>query len=240
LDEFFPGFLKELVADGAPVWDQGELSKLHQSFGGHDILRSGKVAKDPTALAIHFPSRPLLERHVRRRLQAMSNVTVLDGHEVTEMTSTPDRRRVTGVRVVSHDRGVERAFTADVVMDAMGRGAHTPALLESLGYGRPVEDHVVMHTNYVSQLLRIPHGTLPEKLVDIGPAPGRPAGMFLRGYENDTWMFTVFGMVGQQPPRDLAGMLSFAQDYCPDRLIAALRAAQPIGEVAHHHMPSSQ
>ena len=26
LDEFFPGFLNELVARGAPVWDDGELS----------------------------------------------------------------------------------------------------------------------------------------------------------------------------------------------------------------------
>src|SRR5271166_3659235 len=239
LDEFFAGFLDELVADGAPVWDDGELSKLHLSFGGHDILRSGTVAKEPKALAIHMPSRPFLECHVRRRLRAMSNVTILSGHEVAEVTTTPDRRRVSGVRVVDSD-GAKRELTADVVMDAMGRGAHTPALLERFGYGRPVEDHIVMHTNYVSQLLRIPHGTFREMLVDIGPAPDRPTGMFLTGYENDTWMFTVFGMVGHQPPRDLAGMLSFAEAYCPTHLIAAMRAAEPIGDVAHHHMPSSQ
>jgi len=239
LNELFPGFLDDLVADGAPVWNDGELSKLHLSFGGHDILRSGKVAKDPTALAIHMPSRPFLECHVRRRLQAMRNVTILAGHEVAEVTTTPDRRRVSGARVVDQN-GAERELTADVVMDAMGRGAHTPALLERLGCGRPVEDHIVMHTSYVSQLLRIPHGTLAEMLVDIGPAPDRPAGMFLSGYEHDTWMFTVFGMAGHQPPGDLAGMLSFAQEYCPDHLIAALRAAEPVSEVAHHHMPSSQ
>lgn len=240
LDQLFPGFLDELVANGAPVWGDGELSKLHLSFGGHDILRSGRVAKEPKALAIHMPSRPFLECHVRRRLQAMSNVTILSGHEVVDLAATPDRRRVTGVRVVSRNDGAERELTADVVIDAMGRGAHTPALLESLGYGRPVEDHIVMHTNYVSQLLRIPAGTLKEMLVDIGPAPDRPAGMFLSGYENDTWMFTVFGMAGHQPPRDLAGMLSFAEEYCPAHLIAAMRAAEPIGDVAHHHMPSSQ
>jgi 2-polyprenyl-6-methoxyphenol hydroxylase-like FAD-dependent oxidoreductase len=240
LDGLFPGFLKELVADGAPVWEDGELSELHLSFGGHEILRSGKIASEPKALAVYMPSRPFLEWHVRQRLQAISNVTILSGHEVTELTSTPDRGRITGARVVNRDGGVERELTADVVMDAMGRGAHTPAFLESLGYGRPVEDHIVMHTDYVSQLLRIPHGTLNEMLVDIGPAPDRPTGMFLTGYENDTWMFTVFGMVGHQPPHDLAGMLSFAQQYCPAHLIAAIRAAEPIGEVAHHHMPSSQ
>jgi 2-polyprenyl-6-methoxyphenol hydroxylase-like FAD-dependent oxidoreductase len=240
LDELFPGFLNELVADGAPVWDDGELSKLHLSFGGHEILRSGKITRAPKALAVHMPSRPFLECHVRRRLQTMSSVTILSGHEVTGLMSTADRGRATGVRVVNCDSGAERELTADVVMDAMGRGAHTPAFLESLGYGRPVEDHVVMHTDYVSQLLRIPQGTLKEMLVDIGPAPDRPTGMFLTGYEDNTWMFTVFGMVGQQPPRDLAGMLSFAQEYCPSHLLAAIQAAEPVDEVAHHHMPSSQ
>jgi 2-polyprenyl-6-methoxyphenol hydroxylase-like FAD-dependent oxidoreductase len=240
LDELFPGFLNELVADGAPVWDDGELSKLHLAFGGHQILRSGKITREPKALAVYMPSRPFLECHVRQRLRAMSNVTILCGHDVCELMSTPDRGRVTGVRVVNRDGGAEQELTANVVMDAMGRGAHTPALLDSLEYGRPVEDHIVMHTNYVSQLLRIPEGTLNEMLVDIGPAPDRPTGMFLTGYENDTWMFTVFGMVGHQPPRDLAGMLSFAQEYCPVHLIAAMQAAEPIGEVAHHHMPSSQ
>ena len=240
LDELFPGFLNELVADGAPVWDDGELSELHLSFGGHEMLRSGKLGLEPKALAVYMPSRLFLECHVLRRLHAMRNVTILGGHEVAELKSTADRNRVTGARVVSRDSGAERELTADVVMDAMGRGAHTPAFLESLGYGRPVEDHIVMHTTYVSQLLRIPRGTLNVMLVDISPAPGRPTGMFLTGYEDDTWMFTVFGMVGHEPPRDLAGMLSFAKEYCPAHLIAAMRAAEPIGEVAHHRMPSSQ
>ena len=191
-------------------------------------------------MAVYMPSRPLLECHVRQRVQALRNVTILGGHDVADLKSTADRNHVTGVRVVNRRGGAERELMADVVMDAMGRGAHTPAVLESLGYGRPAEDHIVTHTTYVSQLLRIPEGTLKEMLVDIGPAPGRPTGMFLTGNENDTWTFTVFGMVGHEPPRDLAGMLSFAQEYCPAHLIAAIRAGEPVGDVAHHRMPSSQ
>ena len=240
LDELFPGILNELVAEGAPVWDDGEFSKFYLSYGGHEVVRSGKFAGDDKAIAMYMPSRPFLECHVRRRLQAIPNVTILGGQDVAELTSTVDRNRVTGVRVVNRDGGVQQELTADVVMDAMGRGAHTPAFLESLGYGRPVEDHVVMHTTYVSQLLRIPPGTLKEMLAVITPAPGRPTGMFLTGYEHNTWMFTVFGMVGHEPPRDLAGMLSFAQEYAPDHLLAAVRAAEPIGPVVRHRMPSSQ
>jgi hypothetical protein len=191
----FPGFLTELLAAGAPVWDDGELSELHLCFGGHEMLRSGKLAPEPKALAVYLPSRPLLEYHVGRRLQAIGNVTFLSGYDAVELTSTADRNRVTGVRVVNRGGGAQRELTADVVMDATGRGAHTPALLETLGHGRPVEDHIVMHTTYVSQLLRIPQGTLTEMLVDIGPAPGRPTGMFLAGYENDAWICTVFGIL---------------------------------------------
>ena len=240
LDELFPGLLDELVGAGVPVWNDGQLSKLHLSFGGHEVLRSGRIADDPEALAVHMPSRPFLEWLVRQRLQGVSNVTILDGHDVSGLTSTLDHGRVTGARVVRRSDGVEHELTADVVMDATGRGAHTPALLESLGYGRPVEDHIGMHTHYASQQLRIRQGAFEEMLVDIGPAPDRPTGMFLTGYENVTWMFTVFGMVGHQPPEDLPGMLSFAQEYCPSHLIEAIRAAEPVGGVAHHHMPSSQ
>jgi hypothetical protein len=38
--ELFPGILNELVADGAPVWDDGELSQFCFSFGGHLLVRS--------------------------------------------------------------------------------------------------------------------------------------------------------------------------------------------------------
>src|SRR3984885_5825542 len=93
LDELFPGFLDELVADGAPVWDDGELSKLLLSFGGPDILRSGRVTKEPKSLAIHMPSRPFLEWHVRRRLQALSNGTIFGGPAGTQLTSTTHTAR---------------------------------------------------------------------------------------------------------------------------------------------------
>ncbi len=57
LDELFPGFLDGLVVDGAPVWDDGELSKLHFTFGGHEMLRSGEAAVDHKAMAMYVTSR---------------------------------------------------------------------------------------------------------------------------------------------------------------------------------------
>lgn len=240
LDELFPGLLDELVAAGAPVWDDGDLSKGYFSYSGHRVLPSGVITGDYKEMALYMPSRPLLECHVRRRLRGIGNVTIHGGRDVTELTSSADRSRITGVRAMNRAGGAPQELTADLVVDAMGRGAHTPALLENLGYGRPVEDHIAMHTTYVSQPIRIPPGTLKEMLALVSPAPGRPTGMFLVGYERDTWIFTVFGLAGHEPPRDLPGMLSFAADYGPDHLLAAVRTGEPLGPVVQHRMPSSQ
>jgi 2-polyprenyl-6-methoxyphenol hydroxylase-like FAD-dependent oxidoreductase len=235
LDELFPGFLDELVAAGAPSFD-GDMSKLYLSNGGHLFPRSGR-AKD---VPFFLPSRPLLESHVRRRMRAVANVTVLDGHDVVELTSTPPRDRVTGALVRARPDGSERVLRADLVVDAMGRGARTPAFLEGLGYGRPAEDQLGMRLAYSSQLLRIPPGMLNELMVIIGPVPGRPTGMALFGNENNTWMFSVIGMVGREPPDELAEMLAFVEDFAPAHVLAAIRAGEPLAEVARYRMPSSQ
>ncbi|MDT5282836.1 MAG: hypothetical protein QOJ20_4031, partial [Mycobacterium sp.] len=42
--------------------------------------------------------------------------------------------------------------------------------------------------------------TLDELITIVGPVASRPTGMALFRYENDTWMFTVLGMVGHEPP----------------------------------------
>jgi 2-polyprenyl-6-methoxyphenol hydroxylase-like FAD-dependent oxidoreductase len=62
----------------------------------------------------------------------------------------------------------------------------------------------------------------------------------LFGYENDTWIFTVVALAGHEPPRDLAGMLSYAEEYGPAHLLAAVRTGEPLGPVVQHRMPSSQ
>ena len=237
IDELFPGFLRELVDAGGVSLDDGDFSKIFVSFGGHTVVRTG-VSQQPEA-AMYLTSRPFLEYHVRRRLRAVPNVTILDGHDVVDLIATPDRTRITGVQLAARADGTHQRLMGDLVVDAMGRGSRTPVLLEELGYQCPTEDHVVVRTTYASQLLRIPPG-LVEQVVVIGAAPGRPTGLFLSSYENDQWMFTVWGMLGNEPPCDRAGMLDFAYGYAPPHVWAAARAGEPLGEVVRHCMPSSQ
>jgi len=237
LGELFPGFLDELVAAGTPVLGGDDyLPNLFLSNRGHQFPRSGRI----NDIQLFLPSRPFLEGHVRRRLRTFANVVVLEGHDVVELTSTPTRDRVTGALVRARTDGSEQVLGADLVVDAMGRGARTPAFLEGLGYGRPAEDHGGVRLVYSSQLLQLPPGLLNEMAVIIGAAPGRPTGMVLLANENNTWMFTVFGMVGREPPDKLAGMLAFVEEFAPAHVLTALRAGEPLAEVARYRMPSSQ
>ncbi|HET6731314.1 FAD-dependent oxidoreductase, partial [Mycobacterium sp.] len=231
LEELFPGFLDEFVAAGAHVVDDGDLSRIYSRIGSYGVNRSGKF-KDPAALVIYPASRPFLEFHVRRRVGALENVRFLDRCDVVEpVAATADR--VTGVRVVNRDNGIGTTLATDLVVDATGRGARTPAFLENLGYGRPPELHCTTHATYSSQLLRIPDGAISEKLMMvIQPGKGKPRGA-LTAYENGTWMLTVGrSAIDTEPPISFSAMLTLAEQFTPPPILAGLRAATPIGEVS--------
>ena len=236
IEELFPGILNELVRDGAHYFDGRDLSRLYYNLGGHPMVRTGSAASFTAYLA----TRPFLEDHVRARLRNIPNVTLLDECDVVALTATRDHHRITGARVVSRRTREDATLGADLVVDATGRATRTPFWLDSLGYGRPLEDHVVVHLTYASQTLRMAPDALHELGCIVGLVPGRPRGLGMLHCENDTWLFTVMGLGGSEPPRDFAGMCEFVEDCAPAHMLAAVRAAEPIGEPARHRMPSSQ
>jgi 2-polyprenyl-6-methoxyphenol hydroxylase-like FAD-dependent oxidoreductase len=236
LKELFPGLLDELVTDGAPYFDGRDLSKLHCNLVGHRAVHTGS-AQDLTA---YLTSRPFLEHHVRRCVRAIDSVTFLENHDVVALTSTPDHARVTGARTIDRHSGRGVTVPADLVVDATGRAARTPVWLEKLGYGRPVEEQVVVHLAYSSQLLRMRPAALHEMGVMVGVVPGRPTGMGFLRCEHERGMLTMFGIAGRVPPCQLSAMCDFAEEFAPPHVLAALRSAEPIGEVARHRVPSSR
>jgi 2-polyprenyl-6-methoxyphenol hydroxylase-like FAD-dependent oxidoreductase len=236
LDDLFPGILDELVTAGAPHFDGTDLSRMYMCMNGHVLVRTGDAEK----LAVYGPSRPFLESHIRRRVRALSGVTLLDAHDVVDVTSTPSHDRVTGVRVVPHAGGDEIELRADLIVDASGRGARTPAILERLGYPRPQEDSVTVHLKYSSQLFALPPDALNEVVFLVTAVAGRPSGLAMARCEHDKWMLTVAGMVGNDPPDDFEGICDFATGMLPDYALAALRMATPLGPTAQHRYPSSR
>ena len=236
LDDLFPGILAELADAGAAVLSSEKLSDLWQELRGYTLHReSGEFTR---LIQAYQTTRPFLEAHIRRRLRAIDNVTLLDEHDVSELIATATH--VTGVRVCPRAGGPNRELGADLVVDAMGRGGRTPAFLDALGYGRPVETGLTVNVTYTSQLLRIRPPAPPSKLFIIGTAPGRSFGGALAACENDTWILTAAGMAGREPPTEWGPLREFAATWAPEPMMAALHRAEPIGAPARYRYPSSQ
>jgi 2-polyprenyl-6-methoxyphenol hydroxylase-like FAD-dependent oxidoreductase len=237
LGQLFPGLADELVAAGAGYLDGSDPSVAYMCVADHVLAPSGEYT-DPTAIATNLASRPLLEAHVRRRVSAIDNVTVLDGHDVTEPTMD-DPDRVTGVRVASRETGTERRLDADLVVAATGRSAQTPAFLESQGYDRPVEQRYRVDLSYSSQFFRVPEGLLTEKTALVAPTLERLTGAGLLAYENGTAVLTLIGNAGERLPSDLPGVMAIAAELMPPHIVAALRASEPLGTVCAQNFPAS-
>lgn len=235
LEQLFPGIHGELVAAGATVCDDGDLSRVSIRVSGHELNRSGKFS-DPASVVIHLLSRPLLESQVRLRVSAIDNVEIVDGHDFVEPI-TPDPHHVTGAHIVDRDSGAKQMLDAELVVDAMGRSARTPALLDALGYGRPAAERSTASANYASLLMRIPEGILREKMTFIVPEPKRPTGGAFSVYEHDTWIFTIARLAHNEPPDDIAGMIRLATQFAPPALLRALKRGEPLGEISVFRYP---
>jgi 2-polyprenyl-6-methoxyphenol hydroxylase-like FAD-dependent oxidoreductase len=233
LEELFPGLLEDLARAGAVVVDDGDLSNFYVRTGPYEMRHSGKFA-DPAALAFHMASRPFLEFRLRRRVKALPNVTFLDGHDVVEPIAATNV--VTGVRIIRRYNGFLTTLDADLVVDAMGRTARTPAFLESLGYDRPTENRAIAKVGYSSRQLSIPPGSVAQRLVFFNPGGGTPGGLLL-ACEHDTWMLAVGQTTDAgEPPTDFDAMLALIERSLPPAIIEGLRRAEPLGEaVTYRH-----
>ena len=232
LEELFPGLTEELVAHGAPVGDM--LGDARLLLGGH------RLARARTGLSVVSVSRPLLEDRIRARVRALRAVSFAPPCDVVGLRPSHDGRRVTGVRVMRRaDASAEETLAADLVVDATGRGSRTPRWLAPLGFGRPEEEQVRVDVGYATRRYRLSADGLSGDLACVhGPTPDRLRGGALARLEGDTWMLTLFGMLGDHPPKDPTGFDRFASSLRFPDLHDAIRGAEPIDDPVGFRFPA--
>jgi 2-polyprenyl-6-methoxyphenol hydroxylase-like FAD-dependent oxidoreductase len=233
LEELFPGFSADLVAHGVPVGDP--LANGRWYLGGHRLRQA------PTGMVALCASRPVLEGHVRARVRALPNMRFLDACDIVGLATTPDGRRVTGVRVLRRaDGGAEEVLGADLVVDATGRGSRTPLWLEALGYARPDTEQVRIGLGYATRTYRLPADALGGDLgVLQAPTSEHPRGAAFLRLEGDRWMVTLVGILGDHPPTDPDGFLAFARSLRFPDVYQAIRDAEPLDDPVAFRFPAS-
>jgi 2-polyprenyl-6-methoxyphenol hydroxylase-like FAD-dependent oxidoreductase len=233
LEELFPGLTAELIAHRAPTGDL--LSRGRWYLNGHRLRQA------PIGLVALSPSRPLLEGQIRARVRALPNVAFLDRCDILGLAATPDRRRITGVRALRRaDGSTEQVLGADLVVDATGRGSRTPVWLEALGYARPETEQVRIGLGYATRTYRLLPDALDGDLAIVQAAtPQQPRGGVLLLLEDDRWMVTLGGRLGDHPPTDPDGFLDFARSLWFPDIYEAIRHAEPLDDPVGFRFPVS-
>ena len=228
VEEMLPGFTDTMVADGAVLGDCGRDIAY--------ITPQGWQARASADLPFLGLTRPKLEWRIRERVLALPNVTVRRG-VVTGLAGTEDGSAVAGV-ILRNQPEIE---TADLVVDASGRGSKSPQWMEELGYDAPEEIHVNPWIGYASQLIRIPPGTLPEGVLGIeaiGPMVKRGGLIWPAG--NGLHWLAANGQMRDYPPRERDDLLAWLADGLTPLLAEIAAAAEPVGEIATYKKPGNQ
>ncbi|MBT2511622.1 FAD-binding monooxygenase [Streptomyces sp. ISL-98] len=228
LEWWFPGIVEELEAGGAV--DVDVCRDLYW-------YESGGVMRRP-ASELHGPamSRPFLEATVRRRVEALPNVTLLDETVAEGLETDASGTRITGVRL---DDG--STIASGLTVDATGRQARSLGWLKTLGYEAPSESVVTVDTRYATRVYR--RTELPVRDWKAAAVIGNPDSKRLAlalPTEGERWIVTLVGLGGESPPTDEAERLAYAESFESPVIADIMAASEPIGETVAYRFAADQ
>lgn len=229
LEALFPGLMSSLLAKGAMSFD-----------GSYDMARYTPEGWAPRHRGIDAQafacSRPLLELTIRKRLIAQRpNVRFVEGTRMVELLhdERDGQLYVTGVRTETSDRQ-QQDVSAELVVDATGRGTKSWKWLSKLGIAAPPERRVDAKVSYATRHYRAPKEARDWwwkcVLVDNHPPHFKRAGAILK-VEDDRWLVTASGINGDHAPIDEAGWLAFLKSLRSPLVYELLQHAEPISDV---------
>ncbi|MCQ4041573.1 NAD(P)/FAD-dependent oxidoreductase [Streptantibioticus rubrisoli] len=234
LERWFPGLIRELANDGAVLSDG---DRLHQYLDG---VRKPQV----TGFQLVSATRPFIETRVRRRVLARENVTVLRGRV--------DGLRFTGNRVsgayylpIGADRDGREELSADLVVDATGRGSRLGAWLEAAGWQAPPLERMRIELGYATAFFgrgeELPDVTISQNLGGP-PAAGQPLvdmGVIAE-VEGGRWMVLLANYADQRPTRDPEEFLVRCGKLAAEPFREVAARCEMLGEVAVHSVADSR
>lgn len=231
IEGFFPGWTDEVVAGGGVCGD----IVADVNWIGHGVT----IKSAPSHLVGLLASRPVLEGHVRRRLMALSNVRVIEKCTVQELIADDGKVAIKGVRA-RIGSGEEHRITADLVVDASGRGSSSPAWLESLGFARPEEERIEIGLGYTTRHYRRRPTDLNGKkaVVVAGSGPNWRSGVIAYQTE-DRWIVSVGGYFGDHAPDDEQLFAAYAGSLPTSEIYDIVAHAEPLGDFVRYRYPAN-
>ncbi|MFC9255790.1 FAD-dependent oxidoreductase [Amycolatopsis thailandensis] len=233
IEDLFPGFVEDMLAVGVPVGDYG--STCHYCFNGQ------MFAETETGMACVAANRPVIEHFLRSRTLVRPGVSLRESTDIVGLEASEDRSRIIGVRVQGRNGGAEEVITADLVIDATGRGSRSPRWLEELGYERAPEEKVQMDLTYTTMDFVGPleNDPLGDDIALVPTAtPAFPRGAIFARLA-DRYALTLTGINGDRAPTDREGFLAYAKSLPRPEVYEAVRDAEQRSPAGSFRFPAS-
>jgi len=233
LGEIFPGFESDLARAGA-------VSVRVAQDVQYERPDVGALPKRDFGISLLCASRPLIELVLRRRAEAIANITLRPQCRVMGIVPATGGAAVRGIRF---DPGSGRSETleTDLVVDASGRGAPTLTLLDALGWERPEETEVGVDIRYATVVVPIPPDAPPDwKLVLTQPdPPALPWHAVLAPMEESRWIIVIADHGAGARLETWDAFLEASRSLISPTIFNALRHATPPHGIRHYRLLAS-
>ena len=171
------------------------------------------------------PPQPPVRRPLRRRRPAHLPRWSPRHRRASAPSRRRQRRRTAGRRP---RRGRERPQLAH------------PAWLEVLGYPPPQQEQVRIGLGYATRTYRLRGAALDGNVATLVAAtPQHPRTGAMQRLEDDRWMVTLAGIVGDHPPTDADGFVEFARSLPFPDIWESIREAEPLDDAVAFRFPAS-
>ena len=233
-EQLLPGLTQGLSDDGVTLGDFN--GQIQWYFNGH------KLAASDSGLICVSSGRPILEQHVRQRVQATPNVRFIERHDIVGLATTPDRQRVTGARIQRQEQGSQvEELPADLVIDITGRGSRMPAWLTELGYPAPREDRIKVDLAYTTRHFRFKTNPFTHDIaINQAGTPVAPRGVFCYLLpDGETVELSLTGVLGDHAPTDSEGFADYVKSLPLPLHWEFVRDAEPLDDPVRFKFPAS-
>ncbi|MFV2174377.1 FAD-dependent oxidoreductase [Actinomadura sp. LOL_016] len=233
MEDLFPEITAQMVTAGCPLTDLAGTVRWY--FNGRALAQARAGLTNVAA------RRPIMEAHVRERVQGFGNVVFMEGYDILGLVTSTDGTTVTGARVQSRAEGAaEEELTADLVIDATGRGSRTPVWLEQLGYGRVEEEGTKIGLGYGTRHYRPRREVFGKdhSVVCVASADS-PRGAICTKTDDGLLELTTYGILGDHPPLDPEGFTGFVKTLAAPEIHEAIIDAEPLDDPVLFRFPTT-
>lgn len=234
VEHLFPGISADLVSQGAVPANAG-MDVLFFQHGGYHCQAESKT----TPILI---GRPLLESTIRQHLLQNPNIRIIERCAALGLLADDDGSRITGVRTSGGPAAnSDQVILADMVVDSGGRGSKLPRWLKALGYEAPKESRMESNIHYSTRCFRRSRDHMAGKLATvIASSHGASRSGIILAQEGETWLVTLIGRKGVQPPKALDEFIDYARRLEAPEIADTIRHAEPLGDASVFGFPHSQ